>query len=99
MNGQAGELDLDLDPPGRTWLDVVERVLDEEIDREEAIRLTAEGLRVDVPLTYGDDPERATWRFDGSVTVRIDGMRGPLADWLKLWLGGPPTPGDRRTEE
>ncbi|WP_152043323.1 hypothetical protein [Salinigranum salinum] len=85
MDGQVHELD----PPGRTWLDVVEQVLDEEIDREEVVRLTAEDLTVDVPLTYGDDPERATWRFNGNVTVTVDGMRGPLADWLKLWLGGP----------
>jgi hypothetical protein len=90
MDGQVSELD----PPGRTWLDVVEQVLDEEIDREEAIRLTADGLTVDVPLTYGDDPERATWRFSGSVTITVDGMRGPLADWLKLWLSGTPDEAD-----
>jgi hypothetical protein len=84
MDGQVHELD----PPGRTWLDVVEQVLDEEIDREEAIRLTAEEFEVDIPLSYGPDPERATWRFNGSVTVTVDGMRGPLADWLKLWLSG-----------
>jgi selenophosphate synthetase-related protein len=88
MDGRMHELD----PPGRTWLDVVEQVLDEEIDREEAIRLTAEDFAVDVPLSYGDDAERATWRFNGSVTVTVDGMRGPLADWLKLWLGGPSEP-------
>jgi selenophosphate synthetase-related protein len=86
MDGQLHELD----PPGRTWLDVVEQVLDEEIDREEAIRLTADEFEVDIPLSYGDDAERATWRFDGSVTVTVDGMRGPLADWLKLWVGGAP---------
>ena len=86
MDGQVPELD----PPGRTWLDVVEQVLDEEIDREEAIRLMAEDFAVEVPLSYGDEPERATWRFNGSVTVTVDGMRGPLADWLKLWLGGSP---------
>ncbi len=86
MTGQLHELD----PPGRTWLDVVEQVLDEEIDREEAIRLVADDLTVDIPLSYGDDPERARWRFNGSVTVTVDGMRGPLADWLKLWLSGSP---------
>jgi hypothetical protein len=86
MTGQLHELD----PPGRTWLDVVEQVLDEEIDREEAVRLVADDLTVDVPLSYGDDPERARWRFNGSVTVTVDGMRGPLADWLKLWLSDSP---------
>jgi len=90
MDGQVPQLD----PPGRTWLDVVEQVLDEEIDREEAVRLTADELTLDVPLSYGDDPERATWRFNGSVTVTVDGMRGPLADWLKLWLGGPSSTDD-----
>lgn len=88
MDGQVPELD----PPGRTWLDVVEQVLDEEIDREEAIRLTAEDFTLDVPLSYGDDSERARWRFNGSVTVTVDGMRGPLADWLKLWLSESPAP-------
>jgi hypothetical protein len=92
MNGQVPELD----PPGRTWLDVVEQVLDEEIDREEAIRLTADDLSVDVPLSYGEDSERATWRFNGTVTVTIDGMRGPLADWLKLWLSESPDVDDGR---
>ena len=92
MNGQVPELD----PPGRTWLDVVEQVLDEEIDREEAIRLTADDLSVDVPLSYGEDSERATWRFNGTVTVTIDGMRGPLADWLKLWLSESPDVDDDR---
>jgi hypothetical protein len=86
MTGQLHELD----PPGRTWLDVVEQVLDEEIDRDEAVRLVADDFTVDIPLSYGDDPERARWRFNGSVTVTIDGMRGPLADWLKLWLSGSP---------
>lgn len=92
MNGQVPELD----PPGRTWLDVVEQVLDEEIDREEAIRLTADDLSVDVPLSYGEDSERATWRFNGTVTVTVDGMRGPLADWLKLWLSESPDVDDGR---
>lgn len=90
MSGQLHELD----PPGRTWLDVVEQVLDEEIDREEAIRLVADDFTVDVPLSYGDEPERARWRFNGSVTVTVDGMRGPLADWLKLWLSGSPARDD-----
>ena len=87
MDGQLHELD----PTERTWLDVVERVLDQEIDREEAIRLTADEFEVDVPLSYGDDVERATWRFNGTGTVTVDGMRGPLADWLKLWLSGTAT--------
>lgn len=69
-----------------SWMRIVDKLLDEEVDREEAIRLTAEDLAVDVPLSFGEDAERARWKFDGSVTVRVDGMRGPLADWLKLWV-------------
>lgn len=68
------------------WLDVIEKVLDAEIDSDEAIHLSAEDLTVDVPLSYGDDYEQAKWRFNGDVTVSVDGMRGTLAAWLKLWL-------------
>ena len=29
--------------------------------------------------------ERARWRFDGTVSVTVEGVRGPLAEWLRLW--------------
>jgi hypothetical protein len=76
---------VDRDEP-ESWLRTLDKVIDEEVDREESIRLTVEELDVDVPLSFGADAEQATWRFDGSVTVHVDGMRGPLASWLKLWL-------------
>lgn len=69
-----------------SWLRTLDKVIDEEVDREESIQLTADDLSVEVPLSFGPEAERATWRFDGTVTVHVDGMRGPLASWLRLWM-------------
>ncbi|SFR63592.1 hypothetical protein [Halogeometricum limi] len=69
-----------------SWMRIVDKLLDEEVDRTEEIQLTAEDLSVDVPLSWGEDAQRATWKFNGNVTVHVEGMRGPLADWLKLWV-------------
>ena len=74
--------------PGRappTWLDTVEQLLDETVDREEQFELVAEDLRVEVPLLAGEDTPRAEWGFDGTVSVDVKGLRGPLAEWLQLW--------------
>ena len=71
----------------QTWLDVADDVIDESVDREESVRLHAEDLTVDVPLSFTDDGPgpRARWRFDGKVTVTVDGMRGSLAEWMHLF--------------
>lgn len=68
-----------------TWNDAIEDVLSEELGREDDISVTAEGLEVDVPLAFGSEAPSATWRFDGDLTVRIDGEGDPLADWLRFW--------------
>lgn len=68
-----------------SWLAMVDRLLDEGVDRAEAIELTAEELDVDIPTRFGTDAARANWRFNGTVRVTIDGNRAPLAAWLKLW--------------
>ena len=31
------------------------------------------------------DHDRARWRFDGTLNVTVEGVRGPLAEWLRLW--------------
>ena len=31
------------------------------------------------------DHDRARWRFDGTLNVTVEGVRGPLAVWLRLW--------------
>jgi len=68
-----------------TWLDVADELIDESVDREESVTLTAEDLTVDVPLSFGDRDERARWRFDGQVTVTVEGMRGSIAEWMHLF--------------
>lgn len=73
---------------GETWFDAVEDVLDATIERDEAFVCTFEGFEVDVPLRMsgdGDDPPRARWRLDGTVSVSVQGTRGPLAEWLEWW--------------
>jgi len=79
------------DPPdrsvaeGQTWLDVVDDVLDTAIDREEDLECTFEEVTVDVPLRMDSEAEFARWHLDGTVRVHVEGMRGPLADWLHWW--------------
>ena len=82
------------EPPAQlyTWMDAIEEVIDASIDEEADIEATFEDLTVDVPLSYGDDAERARWGFDGTVRVSVDGMRGHVAEWLRWW-------GQRRESE
>ena len=68
-----------------TWDDAIEDVLSEEIDRDDGISVTAEDLEIDVPLAFGSEAPSATWRFDGDLTIRIEGEGDPLADWLRFW--------------
>ncbi|MFC7156284.1 hypothetical protein ACFQPA_12605 [Halomarina halobia] len=68
-----------------SWLDVVDEVLDAAIDDEDELEATLSDLRIDVPLEMGPDAEHASWRFDGTVTVRTEGMRATLAEWLRWW--------------
>ena len=67
-----------------TWMDALEEMLDETVDREDQLELVAEDLRVEVPLRMGRDAPRAEWGFDGTVRVDVDGVRGPLAEWLRI---------------
>jgi len=62
----------------------VERLLDETVDRDEALHVTADDLSVSVPMRFGSDSPQATWRLDGDVTISVDGIRGPLREWVDL---------------
>ncbi|SEA10933.1 hypothetical protein SAMN04488065_1885 [Haloplanus vescus] len=79
------------DPSGRvtdgeqTWLDLVDEVLDTAIDRDEELECTFEEVTVDVPLRMDTGDEFARWHLDGTVSVHVEGTRGPLADWLRWW--------------
>jgi len=84
---------VDTTADGDSWLGVIDDLIDEEIDREESVELTAEELQVDVPLRFGADSPRAEWRFDGAVRVSAEGTRGPLADWLRFWYDRTGSPG------
>ncbi|WP_138005198.1 hypothetical protein [Halalkalirubrum salinum] len=81
----ADTLEHSSDDSDESWLSIMDRLLDEGVDRSEAIQLTAEELSIDVPARFGEDPPRARWRFDGTVRVTIDGNRAPLAAWIRLW--------------
>ena len=62
----------------------VERLLDETVDRDETLDVAVEDLVVDVPIYFGEESPRAKWRFNGDVTVTVDGLRGPLREWFDL---------------
>ena len=62
----------------------VERLLDETVDREDSLDVAVEDLEVDIPIHFGADSPRAKWRFNGDVTVTVDGIRRPLREWFDL---------------
>lgn len=62
----------------------VERLLDETVDREADLEVAVDDLAVDVPIYFGEDSPRARWRFNGDVTITVDGVRGPLREWFDL---------------
>jgi len=75
-------------PPGDgpySWLETVDEVLDESVDRGATVECRLEEFEVDVPLAFGEDADSARWRFDGTVRVNVEGQRGPLAEWLRWW--------------
>lgn len=76
----------------QTWLTLVDDVLDEGVERDEAVTLVAEDLTIDVPMRFGPDSPKARWHFDGSVTVSAEGHRGIFAEWIRFW-------GDSSTED
>ena len=79
------------------WLNLLELVLDEGIERDGGIELSAEELRVDVPLSFGEGGTTAEWGLDGSVTVETEGTRGTLAEWYHLHRESLPSPGSNGT--
>jgi len=82
---ESPPLRTDLPAQQYTWMDAIEEVIDASIDEEADLEATFEDVTVHVPLSYGDDAERAQWGLDGTVRVSIDGMRGHVAEWLRWW--------------
>ena len=72
------------EPDAEALRDAVERLLDETVDREDSLDVAVEDLEVDIPIYFGEDSPRAKWRFNGDVTVTVDGIRGPLREWFDL---------------
>lgn len=70
---------------GETWFDAVEDLLDAVIEHDEEFVCTFDAFAVDVPIRMGEGSPRARWRLDGTVTVDVEGTRGPLAAWLEWW--------------
>ena len=70
---------------GETWFDAVENLLDAVIEHDEEFVCTFDAFAVDVPIRMGEGSPRARWRLDGTVTVGVEGTRGPLAAWLEWW--------------
>jgi hypothetical protein len=62
----------------------VERLLDETVDREASLDVAVEDLEVTVPIYFGEDSPHAHWRFNGDVTVTVDGIRQPLREWFDI---------------
>jgi len=73
----------------------VERLLDETVDREDALDVAVEDLEVHIPIYFGAESPRARWRFNGDLTVTVDGIRQPLREWFDLHGE---TPGGRDEE-
>ncbi|MDR9445290.1 MAG: hypothetical protein RI544_03925 [Haloquadratum sp.] len=74
------------DEDATTWMDLVDTAIEEEIRRPDAIELTAEDLEVLVPMAFGADVDSAHWRFNGSVTVSVEGLSGGVGEWLRVWM-------------
>ena len=79
------------DPDADELQRAVERLLDETVDREADLEVAVEDLEIDVPIYFGEDSPRARWRFNGDVTVSMDGIRGPLREWFDLHGESPRT--------
>ena len=83
------------EPDAEALRDAVERLLDETVDREEELDVTVEDLEVDVPIRFGENSPRARWRFNGDVTITVDGIRQPLREWFDLHEEQPINPRER----
>mgnify|MGYP007047139430 CR=1 FL=1 len=69
----------------RTCNDIITDILNDRIDRSEETELEFDDFEARIPLSFGENAERATWRVDGTVTVTVEGERRPLVEWLRFW--------------
>ncbi|MFD1512760.1 hypothetical protein [Halomarina rubra] len=72
-------------PDAPSWLDVMEDVLDENIEGEDEISASLSEFTLDIPAELGEGTTHYRWGFDGDVTVRTEGVRATLAEWLHYW--------------
>lgn len=69
----------------QTWLDIAGEIIDEGVDRDERVSVICDEMTVEIPSQAGRDADHAVWRLNGTIRVSVDGMRGPLAEWVRLW--------------
>lgn len=72
----------------RTWIDAMEEVFESAVDRQAEIEVEFDNMDVKIPLQLGDEPSYADWKLNGSMKVRLNGISGPLAEWLRYYTRG-----------
>jgi hypothetical protein len=68
---------------GPTWIDMLEDLFDTAVDRQAELECELDDVEIELPLQLGTDPETAHWEIDGTLRFRVDGIGGPLAEWLR----------------
>lgn len=68
---------------GPTWIDMLEDLFDTAVDRQAEIECDLDDVEVELPLQLGSEPDTAHWKIDGTLRFRVDGIGGPLAEWLR----------------
>lgn len=66
-----------------TWIDMLEELFDTAVDRQAELECELDDVEVKLPLQLGPEPDTAHWEIDGTLRFRVDGIGGPLAEWLR----------------
>ena len=66
-----------------TWIDMLEDLFDTAVDRQAELECELDDVEVEIPLQMGPEPDTAHWEIDGTLRLRVDGIGGPLAEWLR----------------
>lgn len=66
-----------------TWIDMLEDLFDTAVDRQAELECEFDDMEVELPLQLGPEPDTAHWKIDGTLQFRVDGIGGPLAEWLR----------------
>lgn len=62
---------------------MLEELFDTAVDRQAELELELDDVEVELPLQLGSEPDTAHWNIDGTLRFRVDGIGGPLAEWLR----------------